>query len=438
MGFERIAFTALESSYSVASAMKRLPQLAEEAYAGLRSFNIPAGFVDKGGPFHLIAEGGPSAAETSLRLISRVQYPPSPALRPGDTVRAIIGGSGARSGVLGAKTGGLGAESFVLGAKTGGLGAESFALGAKTGGLGAESFVLGAETGGLGAKTGGLGAHVGELYKFATAAESRGFAAVKFDKRIAGVPARLPEEVSEFGGNMLRDSLGFLYSKGKAGSAQIKHLPGFRAVEAGNISFLKGPRPLLPESARSIDLNGELIRANLKSPDGFLYSLASAPKYQFERSPLLSWKPNSIFNPSLGDTNCMACTAGILRTWRTERLTTADDIALAKSFDGKMMGHPFPGRFASEHEAIDWFAEAANVRVRGSRTSELSELVPGKPYALWLNLSADGSKSHMAFAYRFKSGQSLLYDGQNGAQYSARSFGNSSLGRQFIPLEFIK
>lgn len=424
MGFERIAFTALESSYSVASAMKRLPQLAEEAYAGMRSFNIPAGFVDKGGPFHLIAEGGPSAAETSMRLISRVKHPPNPALLPGDTVRAIIEGSGARSGVLGAKTGGLGAE-------TGGLGA-------KTGGLGAESFVLGAETGGLGAKTGGLGAHVGELYKFATAAESRGFAAVKFDKRIAGAPARLPEEVSEFGGNMLRDSLGFLYSKGKAGSAQIKHLPGFRAVEVGNISFLKGPRPLLPESARSIDLNGELIRANLKSPDGFLYALASAPKYQFERSPLLSWKPNSIFNPSLGDTNCMACTAGILRTWRTGRLTTADDIALAKSFDGKMMGHPSPGRFANEHEAIEWFAEAANVRVSGKATSELSELVPGKPYALSLNLSADGSKSHMAFAYRFKSGQSLLYDGQNGAQYSAFSFGNSSLGRQFIPLEFIK
>jgi len=368
-----IAERAFEGARTTASVGRASSVLFEEFYALSKSFKIPPGWVGKEAPFKLVVNHGPQMA-TSLRLAPK-QVPTITQLQGGDTVLAKIPG---------------------------------------------------------------LGSAKGELLRFGTD-ESKNFALVKVNDAITGMP--VVRGLTPFNNTLWRSESGHVFSTerklgiGVPEAADVRQVKGALAVEKENLKFLGGHRPLLPEAYEEVKRNGELIVANQSSRDGLLFSLASAPKYQFRSSPLLDWTPPSVFNPALETSNCMACTAGVLRTLSTGRLTTARDIAAIKGPNGEL-GFPFRGRFKDIDQALDWFDTAAGVTRTGVHSIE--NMVAGKPYALTMSLNSDLSQSHMAFAYKLQSGRRIFFDAQAGARYDPRSFSQKALAPLLYPLEFVK
>jgi hypothetical protein len=220
-------------------------------------------------------------------------------------------------------------------------------------------------------------------------------------------------------------------------AASLKFLANVRAVEPDKISFVSGVRTLPKEAEPYIANNNALIKLNAEKPESFLFALSSAPKLEFAHSPLVDWRSPSIFNPRGLSSNCMACTAGIVRTLRTGAVTTAEDVAKMTAKDGTRIGEPFFGRFENEHQAFQWFSDAAKARIVDT-VSDPAELKAGRNYALTINLNprSGGGALHMAFAHRFSDGSAAFYDGQSGIQWSEESFVRSKLPVRFHELEF--
>ncbi len=216
----------------------------------------------------------------------------------------------------------------------------------------------------------------------------------------------------------------------------FKFLPGVRAANPNRVRLVRGFRPFPVEAQSLLEVSNDLIRENTSKPMSFLYALSSAPRYAFNESPLLPWRTKSLFNPRGLMSNCMGCTAGVLRTLQSGILTTADDVTHIVGSNGARPGEPRVGRFENESEALDWFQEAAGVRIVNSVAST-SELQRGRTYALTLNLNPrSGSESlHMGFAHAFEDWRRVFFDGQSGVQWEGESF-HDGLPVRFYELQF--
>jgi hypothetical protein len=119
----------------------------------------------------------------------------------------------------------------------------------------------------------------------------------------------------------------------------------------------------------------------------------------------------------------------------TGRLTTAEDITKLTSKSGERIGEPFVGRFDNQDQALSWFSEAADAPIVGT-VSKLHELVPGRSYAMTLNLDprSGANALHMVFAHRFRDGGTFVYDGQSGLKLSNHSLFYGKLTSTFHEL----
>jgi hypothetical protein len=135
----------------------------------------------------------------------------------------------------------------------------------------------------------------------------------------------------------------------------------------------------------------------------------------------------------------MGCTAGVLRTLRTGILTTADDVTNVVSNTGARIGEPRVGRFENESEALDWFQEAAGVRIVNS-VAETVYLKRGHIYALTLSLNprSEAELLHMGFAHVFEDWSKVFFDGQSGVQWAEESFDERGLPVRFHELRFLE
>ncbi|MDR3616998.1 MAG: hypothetical protein P4L53_25810 [Candidatus Obscuribacterales bacterium] len=245
-------------------------------------------------------------------------------------------------------------------------------------------------------------------------------------------------------GKLWRSESGAVFSGPAADSvdipdaASLKFLANIRAANPDAVRFLSGVRPFPEEARPLLDNSNALIRANTSKPMSLLYALSSAPEHAFAESPLIPWKTASVFNPRGLSSNCMACTAGVFRTLQTGTLTTAEDITRMVSSTGARIGEPIFGRFENENEALDWFKEAANVRIVDSLSST-RQLKTGSSYALTINVNPrSGDLLHMGFAHVFEDNSSVFFDGQSGVQWKEGSFAKSGLPARFYEVQFGK
>jgi|GEM_PF-3220697 len=207
--------------------------------------------------------------------------------------------------------------------------------------------------------------------------------------------------------------------------ANAKHAPEWFAPERSSISVANGQNTFLQSDIKGIGAHGQLIRANVGDQTKFLTALSEAPTMRFTGTPVWQGQRESIFNPKGGTTNCMGCTASVVRTWRNGELTTAAQIDKLRAPFGDTLGPPSPGRFSEHPDALKWFGHGAGVSLK-SIGGSVENLVPNRLYAADILLQGGVSEErHMAFAYRFQGSKPFIYDGQSGVQYHLGSLKQS-------------
>jgi len=251
-------------------------------------------------------------------------------------------------------------------------------------------------------------------------------------------------ELSSISPTLWRDNTGSLYRTAKP---HIDDLP--RHVDLKFVSDMVAPELSAVKSAPGQDQlilgeisplagvakHGDLLRASVGDRSKFLTTLSEAPQHKFINSPLLEVRPKSIFNPDGGTINCMACTAGVVRTLNFGEMVNASQVAKLRSPFGESVGPPAVGRFRDSIEALNWFQKASGASIE-RQASALTAIAPGRAHAVNIMLKgADGEQRHMVFAFKLQDGKSFIYDGQSGVRYAPESLNNSKLPMTFYELK---
>ncbi|MBS2008856.1 MAG: hypothetical protein JST01_17530 [Cyanobacteria bacterium SZAS TMP-1] len=283
---------------------------------------------------------------------------------------------------------------------------------------------------------------VGDLFLYRKIPDGPMVALVKLSEPTK-LAAKAPVgEVSFLTPKYWRDKTGAVFETNKPFSADdlpgipnLKHAPDWFAPERSLLRLANGENAFLQSEIQGIGANGKLIRANAGDQTRFLAALGEAPKMRFTGSPLWEGLPESIFNPERGTTNCMGCTASVVRTWRNGELTTSGQIPKLRTSFGDSLGTPAPGSFEDYPQALKWFGDAAGVSLKSVGWS-IENIVPGRLHAADILLKGGASEQrHMAFAYRFQGSKPFIYDGQSGVQYHLDSLTQSKTSVIFHQLK---
>lgn len=245
-------------------------------------------------------------------------------------------------------------------------------------------------------------------------------------KEGSSIPARLPgNDLQKLTASLWRDETGAVFRTTQKVVDDIPHVDELRFVP--NMFTAPTERMTLVDSTRAIrpfelslsKLSDDLISKYAHARGGFLAAMQQAPEVAFSNANT-SLVRSTLFNPTASKSNCMSCTAGVVRTLNSGKLFTAPAVESLGTKAGAF-GAPYPGRFKTEPEALEWFAQAAGSRI-ASQPAKFADMIPETPYAAKLGLVAKNSdQSHMVFAYKPKDGAPFLYDAQNGIRYSPRS-----------------
>lgn len=251
-------------------------------------------------------------------------------------------------------------------------------------------------------------------------------------------------ELSSISPTLWRDNVGSLYRTAKPHvddlprHVDLKFAADMVAPELSAVKLAKGQdQVILGEISplTGVGKHGDLVRASVGDRSKFLTTLSEAPQHKFSNSPLLDVRPKSIFNPDGATINCMACTAGVVRTLNYGEMVNASQVAKLRSPFGEFVGAPSVGRFRDSIEALNWFQKASGASIE-RQSSALGAIAPGRPHAVDIMLKgADGEQRHMAFAFKLQDGKSFVYDGQSGVRYAQESLNSSKLSMTFYELK---
>ena len=191
-------------------------------------------------------------------------------------------------------------------------------------------------------------------------------ALVKLNEPLKLAPKAPVGEVEFLTTKYWRDKTGAVFETNKPVAKDdypsiLRYTPDWIAPERSAIRVANGENTFLQSEIKGIDAHGQLISANVGDKTKFLAALSEAPTMRFTGSPVWQGLPESIFNPKLGTTNCMGCTASVVRTWSSGKLTVSSQIDKLRAPFGDTLGPPAPGSFKDHLDALKWFGKAAGV-----------------------------------------------------------------------------